>query len=191
MIQAGKIAAILLAAGQSHRFGQSDKLLADLDGEPLVMHAARRLVELGPARRIAVCGGADDAPAKLLAALGFDIIANPFSERGLSHSLALGITEAAAGPDQAALVCLADMPFVRRAHLETLLAHFDAGLVPVVASARAGVAMPPALFARALFGQLREMEGDRGAREMLAAAQLVEAPAAELADVDVPNDLRR
>jgi molybdenum cofactor cytidylyltransferase len=191
MINAGKVAAVLLAAGQSRRFGAADKLLADLDGEPLVTRAARRIVELGPGRRIAVCGSADDVPAKLLTAQGFDIVPNPYPERGLSHSLALGIAEAAAGPEQAALVCLADMPFVRLAHLEALLARFDAGHIPVVASARAGIAMPPALFARALFDRLREMKGDRGAREMLASAQIVEAPAAELADVDLPDDLRR
>src|SRR6266542_2734007 len=98
MIEAGKIAAILLAAGQSLRFGAADKLLARIDGEPLLMHAARRIVELEPARRIAVCSDAQGAAAGLLSLLGFEIAVNAHPERGLSSSLACGIAAAATGP---------------------------------------------------------------------------------------------
>lgn len=187
MIEAGKIAAILLAAGRSERFGESDKLLAMLDGEPLALHAARSILELAPGRRIAVCRSADGPLAIQLAAMGFDIIVNARPETGISHSLARGI--AAAGLAEAALICLADMPFVTAAHLRALLARFDAETHPVVASSHGPASMPPALFARSLFAELQAGKGDRGGRALLAGASLVSASEAELADIDRPGDL--
>ena len=189
MAEATNIAAILLAAGTSQRFGSDDKLLAPLAGEPLALHAARRIVELAPRRRIAVCRDDQDALARLLAAHGFEIVANPHPEHGLSRSLACGIAEAARGPDMAAMVCLADMPFVGAGHLRKLIARFDAVEAPVVASTNGDATMPPALFARALFETLRSGEGDHGGKALLMGATLVPAPAGELVDIDRPSDL--
>lgn len=189
MVETANIAAILLAAGTSQRFGADDKLLAPLAGEPLALHAARLIIKLAPRRRIAVCPDDDGALARLLAAEGFEIVANPHPERGLSQSLSCGIAEVAQGPDAAALVCLADMPFVGTDHLRNLIARFDPVEVPVVASTNGDTAMPPALFARALFDKLRSGEGDRGGKALLAGAALVRAPADELVDIDRPDDL--
>ncbi|MBE1530005.1 molybdenum cofactor cytidylyltransferase [Sphingopyxis sp. OAS728] len=189
MVEAANIAAVLLAAGTSQRFGTEDKLLASLAGEPLALHAARRIVELAPGRRIAVCPNRDGVLAQQLAAEGFEIAVNPYPERGLSHSLSRGIAEAALGPEVAALICLADMPFVSTSHLRELLARFDPSTAPVVASSDGDTAMPPALFASALFNKLLTGEGDRGGKALLAGAALVHAAADELLDIDRPGDL--
>jgi molybdenum cofactor cytidylyltransferase len=189
LIDARDIAAILLAAGGSRRFGADDKLLALLGGEPLALHAARCVVELAPGRRIAVCRDGDGPLARRLSALDFEIVVNPDPEAGLSQSLARGIAQAARGTEAAALVCLADMPFVGVAHLRSLLARFDAADAPAVASTDGSARMPPALFARSLFGALQETKGDRGAKALLADAVLVEADDGELADIDRPEDL--
>ena len=189
MIDPGAVAAILLAAGRSNRFGAEDKLLARMGGMSVALHAARTVTELAPARQIAICPDSDGALAHMLAGEGFDIIANPDAERGLSESLRLGIAAAQAGPEQAALLCLADMPFVRAEHLAALLARFDPHDAPVVASGRDGVPMPPALFARSLFAELADARGDQGGRSLLASAVLVPAPAAQLGEIDRPGDL--
>ncbi|HWW57528.1 MAG TPA: nucleotidyltransferase family protein [Sphingopyxis sp.] len=188
MIEAAEVAAILLAAGRSERFG-SDKLLAPLAGEPVALHAAKRLAGLDTRWRVAICREASPL-AEQFAALGFDVLINPHPAQGLSSSLALGIAYAEANGARAALVALGDMPFVGPAHLSALLAAFDAGKAPVVASAKGDTAMPPALFARAYFGRLREGEGDRGGRVLLAGATLVAADPDELADIDRPEDMR-
>lgn len=189
MVESANIAAILLAAGTSQRFGAENKLLASLDGEPLALHAARRIGELAPGRRIAVCPDDHGMLARHLAAEGFEIVVNPHPERGLSQSLARGIAEAALGPQVAALICLADMPFVSTGHLRELLAHFDPSTAPVVATTNGAATMPPALFARALFEKLRGGEGDRGGKALFAEATLVRASADELVDIDRPGDL--
>src|SRR3546814_19889776 len=105
-------------------------------------------MELAPGRRIAVCPDGDGPLARRLAAQGFDIVVNPDEALGLSCSLARGIAEAARGPQAAALICLADMPFVTLGHLPQLLTRFDPGPAPVVASPDGEVPIPPAPFAR-------------------------------------------
>lgn len=191
MIDAGDVALILLAAGQSSRFGDQDKLLADLNGQPLVLHAAQRVVELNPGRKIAVCG---HEVGTLLKPSGFELMANPDARFGLSTSLALGIEAAARGQASAALICLGDMPFVSLGHLRALLAGFDAEQAPVVASRKNGTnsrGMPPAIFARTFFAQLQSGQGDQGARSLLSSASFVGASAEELTDIDSTEDMRR
>jgi molybdenum cofactor cytidylyltransferase len=156
---------------------------------PLVLHAARAVTDLAPSRRIAICPDRDGALASMLIEPGFEIWPNPHPERGLSESLRLGIGAVRAGPEQAVLLCLADMPFVRLAHLKSLLAAFDAEGAPVVASSRDGVPMPPALFGRSMFAALEQASGDQGGRALLASARLVPASSKELADIDRPADL--
>lgn len=188
MIAAERVAAVLLAAGESRRFGAANKLLAELRGLPLVLHIAARLARLGFGARIAICS--DDRVAALLAGAGFHVVPNPAPENGMSQSLALGVGALPENAD-AALVCLGDMPDVPEAHFDALLARFDPDQAPAVASALAGRPMPPALFARSLFPALRTRTGDRGARDLLAAAVHVPASASWLADIDAPPDLAR
>ena len=188
MIEPHDVATILLAAGQSKRFGDKDKLCEPVRGVPIVMHTARRIVELNTGVRIAVCR--QDLPlAEDLAQLGFDIRINPDPDRGLSSSLALGIACAEQTTAGAALVMLGDMPFVGGGHLRKLLARFDQNEAPVVASSRDGIAMPPALFARSHFEQLCKAEGDQGGQSLLRQGVLVAGNPCELNDIDRQADL--
>ena len=110
--------------------------------------------------------------------------------RGLSSSLALGIERAETVGAKAALVALGDMPFVSPAHFAALVAAFDPATAPIVASDRAGVAMPPAVFDKTVFADLRNGEGDQGARALIRGAALVAADPHELADIDRPEDIQ-
>jgi molybdenum cofactor cytidylyltransferase len=183
-----QIVTVLLAAGRSSRFGADDKLLADLNGLPLILHAAGPIIELNPSRRIAVCS---TAVRELLEPLGFEVILNDHAERGMSASLALGIKAAAAMECEAALVTLGDMPFVQLQHFQHMLARWDSRFAPVVGTTRHHIPMPPALFARSEFASLCQTTGDHGARNLLATATLVEPPPEQLADVDTIDDLLR
>lgn len=182
MIAAERVAVVLLAAGESRRFGPGDKLLAELDGKPLAAHAADTLAGIGFGSLIAVCSS--DPVAALLAGRGFAVVRNDRPGEGQSRSIRLGVE--AAGDVDAVLIALADMPFVSAAQYRRLFAVHE----EVTASSLVGVPMPPVLFGRARFGSLKALTSDHGAKALLGGAVLVEATAGELADIDTPAAIR-
>lgn len=192
MTDRNHIAAVLLAAGGSSRYGATNKLFALLNGEPLILHSARIMARLTLSSKFAVCRPEDEKNiSATLAPLGFEILVNPDHKLGLSSSLGCGVAEASRRGAVALLVSLADMPFVSIAHLERLFYRFDAANSEIVASRANGIALPPALFASSQFQRLQSIAGDCGAKTLLTGAQLVGAPTEELADIDTPEELRR
>ena len=183
MVSESRVAVVLLAAGASRRFGAEDKLTADLDGRALGLHGADAIADMGFAARVAVVGKADPG----FAARGFLVVPNDAPERGMAHSLALGIAAVAddAAVD-AAMILLADMPRVPRDHIRALLAAFDGDRI---ASRGDGTITPPALFGRMHFEALRAMRGDHGAKPLLRDAPSLAADPRWLDDVDTPDDL--
>jgi molybdenum cofactor cytidylyltransferase len=180
---ARRVLAVVLAAGRAERFG-SDKLLHQLDGRPLGEHIAATLAGLPLTARIAVCPTGNSARRDLFVAHQFDIVENPYPERGMGASLALGAQAAIAHDADALLVCLADMPYVMREHL-TALMGIDA---PAATTECNGTRSPPAIFSRALFAELSALTGDTGARELLRTATTLDADASLVRDFDTPAD---
>jgi len=182
---------IVLAAGLSRRYGTASKLHADLGGKPLALHIAQTLSALPFRSRLAVCRFGDEELARMFADLGFMVAINPDTARGLSSSLSVGVETLAAQPVDAALICLADMPYVSAGHLQALVGRLDGDQAMVGSRAPSGAIMPPAAFARARFDELLSLEGDKGAGRLLAGAVAVDAGAEELADFDTALDFVR
>ncbi|MEO7220895.1 MAG: nucleotidyltransferase family protein [Devosia sp.] len=178
-----RVVAIVLAAGRAERFG-SDKLLYPLDGKPLAEHIAITLADLPLAARIAICPSGNSARCNLFQRHGFDIVDNPHPEHGMGTSIALGAQRAIELSADTLLVCLADMPFVTRGHLQALLS-LDAS---AVATESGGTRSPPAAFARAVLPELLTLTGDKGARDLLRTAATVPADPAFVRDFDTPAD---
>jgi molybdenum cofactor cytidylyltransferase len=195
-----RIAAIVLAAGASSRFkaaggGQASKLVAALAGKPLVRHAAEAALA-STARPIVVVTGHDArAVTAALAGLELQFAHNAHYREGLASSLKTGIA-ALPGDAAGALVVLGDMPAVTPALIDRLIAAFaerpDAlAAAPSVAGRRGN----PVLLSRSLFPAIAALEGDEGARKLLAGAEPgqvialdASGPAATL-DVDTPRSL--
>ena len=183
-MEAEQVAIIVLAAGHARRFG-SDKLMADLEGAPMGVRAARNLVGIPAAAHFAVCQP-DAAIAPHYAALGYTLVENPNADLGLSASLHLAVAAAAQIKAQALLIALADMPFIGAAHIGALIAACDG---EIIASSDGAQAMPPAIFPRANWPLLLETQGDAGARHILSQARSLAAPIGSLHDIDTPDDL--
>ncbi len=177
------IALVLLAGGQSARFG-GPKLIAPLGGKPLALHAAAMLAALPFVARYAVVG--PDVPD--LAHLGYTCV--PLTPPGApqARSLALGVAAAQANGARAVLVALADMPLVPAAHIYALVSRFNGDRIATEAN---GVIMPPALFGAAHFAALTALDGDRGGAVRLKGAPTVSLDPQLALDVDRPEDLAR
>jgi molybdenum cofactor cytidylyltransferase len=176
-------AVIVLAAGQSQRYDDGDKLKHSLLGQPLGLHIVQTLRRLGFAQRIGVCS--DRALAGLYSGVGFEVVINRAPHEGQSTSLKLGL--ACTGRVKRVLVCLGDMPFVSAAHLLNLDAAYRAQGAAVVASTAGDYRGPPVLFDAGLL-HAEHLAGDRGARRFLAGATFVSAPPEQLIDFDQRKD---
>ncbi len=187
-----RIEAIILAAGSSRRYGAANKLLQTLGNRPLVNHvvtAARRADVDG----ITLVVG-HDADAVIDVVEGASVVHNAEHASGMASSLAAGIAALAPAVD-AALVLLADMPWLESDHLNRVVQRYrqlpdDAIVTPVFSGTRGH----PVLWPRAYFPELLSLQGDRGARELLRLhADRVRTVAVDddavLRDVDTPSDL--
>ena len=187
------IGIVLLAAGRGTRFGEAAKMLALLDGKPLVRHAAETAIaaNLGP---MAVVLGAHGASIRqALAGLDLRIVDNPAHVEGLSTSLRCGLD--AVPEASAVIVMLGDMPRIQPAHLLSLVEAFltvdpaPAAIVPIHHGSRGN----PVLLNRALLARdLASLTGDQGAGRILAARTDVvelEMDAAVTLDIDTHSAL--
>jgi molybdenum cofactor cytidylyltransferase len=187
-----QVAGVLLAAGTSTRFGDDNKLLATLDGDPLVRHAARTLRDASVAPVVVVVGHEADRVRDALAGLDVRFVANDAYAEGQSTSVRVGIDAPDATVD-AAVVALGDMPFVDPETVETLIAAYDACVGDAVAAAHDGQRGNPVLFDRRFFPDLTTVEGDVGGRQILlerdGTACVAVADSGVRRDVDEPGDL--
>jgi molybdenum cofactor cytidylyltransferase len=179
----------LLAAGESRRWGADNKLLAVIDGKPMVRRTAEAILK-SAIRPVVVVTGHEAAEVRAaLADLPLSFHHAPDYAEGLSASLRAGI---AAVPDACggALICLGDMPFIRSDTLDRL-ADSQAGRAAVFPTYQ-GKRGNPVLLARSLFADIMLLTGDEGARAVLKAipdqvgALAVDDPGV-LRDVDRPD----
>jgi molybdenum cofactor cytidylyltransferase len=189
-----RIGALLLAAGQSRRMGGPNKLLAEIDGTPMVAHVARRLLASRARPIIAVLGNQAEAVDAALGKLPVERVHNPEFAGGLSTSLKRGV--AALPPDlDGALVCLGDMPLISGRHLDRLIAAFNplegrAIIVPI----RSGKRGNPVLWSSRFFPDMAELAGDVGAKHLIGehaelVAEVEMDDDAVLVDIDTPEAL--
>jgi len=190
-----RIAAIVLAAGRSTRMGGPNKLLAEINGRPLVRIAADAALASQARPVIVVTGHQRERVEAALNGLDVTLVHNPDFAEGLSTSLKVGI--AAVLPDvDGAIVCLGDMPQVNAPLIDLLLGAFDPEkgalvVVPTIGGKRGN----PVVWSRRFFPELAALDGDIGARHLIASypEAVTEVPLAgnaALVDVDTPDALR-
>ena len=117
-----RIAAVVLAAGQSTRMG-SNKLLAGLDGKPLLLRTVAAIRASGVDEVVVVTGHEHQQIEAALAGTEVTLVHNAAYRDGLATSIKAGI-EAAQNFD-AAFICLGDMPLIQAADMKRMMAAFD------------------------------------------------------------------
>jgi molybdenum cofactor cytidylyltransferase len=192
-IAANHVAAIVLAAGHSSRMGEN-KLLVELDGEPLIRHAVRAALASHASPVVVVTGNDAARIHAALANLPVQFVHNAEFATGMASSLRAGV--AALSDARAAMICLGDMPKLTPEHLDGLIHAFNAAdderaiVVPTFERKRGN----PVVWGRAHFAAIGELAGDVGARVLiernLADVRMIAVDdSAILVDVDTPEAL--
>ena len=187
------MAGVLLAAGSSRRMG-SNKLLLPFEGETLLRRSARRAAEAGLSPLVVVLGHEADRAAAALAGLPCVLVLNPEHARGMNGSIRTGVGAVPEGT-AAAVVLLADMPFVTSEMIGSVVDRYRASEARVVAATYGGVPAPPMLYDRSLFPEFADLEGDGCGKRVFKrhreeAATVPLSPEA-LLDLDEPGDVER
>lgn len=169
----------------------ANKLLLDVEGQPMVRRAAVLLQAAGLAPLIAVLGHEAPRVQEALAGLPVACVVNERYHGGMATSLTLGLAALPAAVD-AVLIHLADMPLVTQADIAALCAAFApasgrAVCIPVHEGRRGN----PVLLGRQMFAALAGLTGDEGAKSIIRQHShlVVEVPAGPevLFDIDTPD----
>lgn len=196
LLRAPRIAALVLAAGRSTRMGGVNKLLADVNGVPLVTRTADAVLASHARPVVVVTGHEADGVRAALAGRSVVLAHNPDFAEGLSTSLRAGLAAVPADCD-GVMVCLGDMPQVTAAVLNRLIAAYNPTegrsiCVPTFDGKRGN----PVLWDRSFFADMARVAGDTGARHLLGdhADRVCEVPMdgdGILTDVDTAEGLAR
>ena len=163
------------------------KLLLRHRGQSLLARAAATAGQVCDTVRVVV-GAYPRRYGNEAKAAGAEVVVNPDWREGLASSLRRGV-EVLPAEIRAALILLADQPFVEKEHLEALLERLRTDGCDLVLSRYQGVLGAPALVDRSLFPRIMTLQGDRGARALAPVASSVgEVPLRAAHDVDTPED---
>lgn len=164
-----RIAALVLAAGSSSRFG-SPKQLTEWAGSTLLGHVLGRVETWPVDERWVVLGAAADEILDQVPLDGWDVVINDDFAEGLASSLRVGLDALSLhSKADAVFIALGDQPTIETHVVEELAAsHARAGRVVSVPKYRYSWGNP-VLVDRSLWPRLMSLEGDSGAKKLFQA----------------------
>jgi molybdenum cofactor cytidylyltransferase len=154
---------IVLAAGAGRRFG-GDKMLALIDGVPMVRVVASAYSEL--CGQVTVVVPPDPRLREALDGVRADLIVNQGASEGIASSIRLAIDHAMRHP--AVMIALGDEPRVDRALVTRVMQLWHDTRAPIVVPRYNGEPGHPVLFDKDVYMKLMQLEGDRGAKQLIA-----------------------
>ncbi|MEL6680114.1 MAG: nucleotidyltransferase family protein, partial [Pseudomonadota bacterium] len=188
-----RVAALVLAAGAARRMRGRDKLMEEVDGQPLLCRIIARAAASN-VESVHVTVPSPKHPRTALAiAAGVEAVPVPDAAAGMAASLRRGIAALPAECD-AVVVVLADMPDVTTSHIDRLITAFDPAEGREICRAVSAGGTPghPVLFGRRFFETLGRLSGDAGAKPVLkeAAEFVIDVPTegeGAVTDLDTPE----
>jgi CTP:molybdopterin cytidylyltransferase MocA/SAM-dependent methyltransferase len=161
------VTAVVLAAGAGSRFG-GGKLLAALEGRPILQHVLDRLAGSGVDDVVVVLGADADEIERVIEWRGERRVRNPSPSRGLASSLQVGVAAVGDAAD-AALIVLGDQPRLPARAIRALLdAQIDDTQPIAVPVYGTNAGRNPVLLGRSAFPLVEEASGDHGLGPLLA-----------------------
>ena len=182
-----KVGCVIMASGLSKRFG-SNKLMADFNGKPMILHALQASDSLKD-HRVVVTRHAD--VAALCQEQGVNVILHDLPHR--SDTIRLGLE--ALGDVDACLFLPADQPLLRRDTVTALVNQWEADQEKILRPFHNDTPGSPVLFPRWALPELQNLPEGKGGNWVIknhpekTAAMQIEDPY-ELMDADTPETLQ-
>ncbi|OGR48366.1 MAG: hypothetical protein A2X40_00100 [Elusimicrobia bacterium GWC2_65_9] len=194
-----KVPGLVLAAGRGRRFGAGSKMLAEVDGRPVLRHVVESALASRLDPVIVVLGASAEAGLRAIEGIEdprLRVVFNPSWQSGKASSFEVGLREVpAAAPGVVAL--LGDMPRVKTWLIDRVLSEFELSgklCFPTVPDPEGPVKAHPTAYPRELFGEVGQLVGDDTAMAAIRRhwSQAVKIPledASTQADIDTARDL--
>ena len=164
------LAVIVLAAGRGLRMGDastSKLLLPWRGGKPILWHTVRNALYIQPREVVVVVRPDLPEMIEMLGDFPVKCVPNPRYMEGMGTSLAVGI--GALGEDvEAAMLMLGDEPDVPAHIIERLIEAYHSEGKAITIPKYGEQVGPPAIFTRTIFPELARLEGEIGARSLMA-----------------------
>lgn len=156
---------ILLAAGASTRMGRPKQLLAWQD-DTLLNHSISQAIDSQASELLVVLGANYESIVPTLP-VSINHIYNKNWEIGMGTSIARGIREFQQKGATAALIMLADQPYLTCHYLNQLIASYTPEKQQIIATQYGKGIGVPAIFDSFYFDKLSQLKGDKGAKQLI------------------------
>ena len=163
-----KIKKIVLAAGESKRFGDKNKLSEMINGKPMINHVLHKLLEIFDYSELLVILGHEHKVIKnLICNKDIKILVNLDYKKGIGTSIALGVNYLETDID-GVMIIPADMPYLNSKDLINLEKKFiELNCEKVVMPEYNSKIGNPVILPRNYFNTLKSLKDDFGARSLI------------------------
>lgn len=191
---ANKIKKIVLAAGESKRFGDKNKLSEIINGKPIINHILDTLFEIfDPSELIVIVGHEQNIIKNLIFNKDIKILENKDYRKGIGTSIALGMNNLNEDID-GVMIIPADMPYINSKDLINLEKKFmELNCVKVVMPEHNYRIGNPVILPRNYFKTLKSLKDDFGARSLIRKKDIVTLKTGfgTIFDIDTKEELAK
>ena len=189
-----KIKKILLAAGESKRFGNKNKLTEIINGKPIISHILDTLFEIfDPSEMIVIVGYEHKIIKNLIFNKDIKILENLDYRKGIGTSIALGVNNLDTDID-GVMIIPADMPYINPMDLINLEKKFmELNCVKVVMPEHNSIIGNPVILPRNYFNTLKSLKNDFGARSLIKKKDVItfKTGFGTIFDIDTKDELAK
>lgn len=163
-----RLGVVLLAAGESKRFGKENKLLYQIDGDSLLRRSLDAMLSVAPDDFVVVVGHQAEEIESLVRDRPVRCIRNARYREGMGTSLACGAAALNAQALDGVLVCLGDLPSLEARHAAAIVSRFvEIEADKIVVPRFRGKRGHPVCFPIRMVAELGKLSGDSGARDLI------------------------
>ena len=189
-----KIKKILLAAGQSKRFGDKNKLSAKINGKPIINHILDTLFEIfDPSELIIIVGYEHKKIKNLIFNKDIKILENIDYKRGIGTSISLGVKHLETDVN-GVMIVPADMPYINSKDLINLEKKFiEFNCEKVIMPEHNSRTGNPVILPRIYFNILKNLKDDFGAKSLIRKKDIITVKTGfgTIFDIDTKEELNK